>query len=293
MDGHNRFAVATRNKVEFATTVLAFKDLEEVLDWVDKNQIGRRNLTDEERAVTLGRIYQRKLDQKRAANREANMENDEPKGAGGRMTDALATEWNVGSATVKRASNFAEAIAALKEVGENGVTAARMMLQGVVKDAMTELPKVVKYHPDALPLLADRICEGSTKVKEALKYYQPVPPVNGDANSDKSPGAPSAPGSAPEDYLPRPGEVTPNLQQIAGLSVMDGDQDPIVEMHSVVQVELQANVMYTLSELRKLSKLNPKNTWEQLPAHIRNDFGKDIEELSRWLAELANCALGA
>lgn len=293
VDGHNRFAVATRIGVEFPTTVMAFKDLEEVLDWVDKNQIGRRNLTDEERAVTLGRIYQRKLDQKRTANREANVENGETKGAGGRMTDALASEWNIGSATVKRASSFAEAIAALKDVGENGITAARMMLQGVVKDAMTELPKVVKYHPDALPLLADRICAGSTKVKEALKYYQPVPPVEGDTNSDKSPVAPLASSPAAEDYLPRPGEVSPNLQQVAGLDVMDGNQDPIVEMHSVNQVELQANVMYTLSELRKLAKLDPEKTWEQLPAHIRNDFGKDIEALAQWLTALASCALGA
>lgn len=64
VDGHNRYAVATRNGVTFPTTIMEFKDLEDVLDWVDKNQIGRRNLTDEERAVTLGRIYQRKLDQK-------------------------------------------------------------------------------------------------------------------------------------------------------------------------------------------------------------------------------------
>ncbi|WP_437560394.1 ParB N-terminal domain-containing protein [Acidithiobacillus sulfuriphilus] len=123
VDGHNRYDVATRNGVEFNTTILEFEGLEEVLGWVDKNQIGRRNLTDEERAVTLGRIYQRKLEAKRTATRRASTENDvnEASGDGERMSDTIAREWNVSSATVKRASNFAEAVAALKEVGENGV----------------------------------------------------------------------------------------------------------------------------------------------------------------------------
>lgn len=293
VDGHNRYAVATRNGVRFPTTVMEFKDLEEVLDWVDKNQIGRRNLTDEERAVTLGRIYQRKLDQKRAAGRviTADKDVDESKSAGERMSDTLAGEWNVGSATVKRASNFAEAVAALKDVGENGVTASRLVLQGAIKDAMTELPKIVKSHPDALPLLADRICDGATKVKDALKDYLAIPPATGEGVSGSKSSTSSAASEHRDDRMPQSGDVLPNLQQISGLGAMDGaNQDPVVDMHSVNQIELQASVMYTLSELRKLAKQDPERTWQQMPAHIRNDFVKDIEALAQWLASFAACA---
>ena len=287
VDGHNRYAVATRNGVTFPTAIMEFKDLEEVLDWVDKNQIGRRNLTDEERAVTLGRIYQRKLDQKRAAGRVTSAENevDESKSPGERMSDTLAGEWNVGSATVKRASNFAEAVAALKEVGENGVTASRLVLQGVIKDAMTELPKIAKTQPGALPLLADRICDGATKVKDALKDYLAIPQETGEGSSRRKSSA-----SATEDLLPHSTDVLPNLQQISGLGMGANLQDPVVDMHSVNQLELQANVMYTLSELRKLAKLDPEQTWQQMPAHIRNEFGTDIETLAKWLASFAACA---
>jgi hypothetical protein len=295
VDGHNRYAVATRNGVKFPTTVLQFKDLEDVLDWVDKNQIGRRNLTDEERAVTLGRIYQRKLDQKRTSSREANTEKADggSKGAGERMSDTLATEWNVGSATVKRASHFAEAVAALKNVGENGVTASRLVLQGAIKDAMTELPKIAKSHPEALPLLADRICDGATKVKDAIKDYLPAPPGVGAGFTGQDPVVSSQPQAKGlhDERASQPGEALPNLQQISGLGGMDGIQDPIVDMHSVNQVELQANVMYSLSELRKLAKLDPEQTWQQMPAHIRNDFGKDIHALAKWLTAFASCAV--
>ena len=34
-----------------------FRDLDEVLVWIDRNQLGRRNLTDEQRAVVIGRLY--------------------------------------------------------------------------------------------------------------------------------------------------------------------------------------------------------------------------------------------
>lgn len=295
VDGHNRYAVATRIGVAFPTTIMEFKDLEEVLDWVDKNQIGRRNLTDEERAVTLGRIYQRKLDAKRAAGRTSNTEKEteESKGAGERMSDTLASEWNVGSATVKRASNFAEAVAALKEVGENGVTASRLVLQGAIKDAMTELPKIAKSHPDALPLLADRICDGATKVKDALKGYLPLPPEpdGGTPGNNPASTSPLANERLDGDDTPQSADILPNLQKIAGLGSMDDNQDPIVDTHSVNQIELQASVMYTLSELRKLAKMNPERTWQQMPAHIQNDFGKDIDSLSRWLAAFASCAM--
>ncbi len=50
------------------------------MDWVDKNQLGRRNLTDEERAVTVGRIYQRIRDQRAAVR--ANTEDPGSKTTG-------------------------------------------------------------------------------------------------------------------------------------------------------------------------------------------------------------------
>jgi hypothetical protein len=294
VDGHNRYAVATRNGVPFPTTTLEFQDLEEVLDWVDKNQIGRRNLTDEERAVTLGRIYQRKLDEKRAAGRASNVEKEAEggKSPGERMSDTVASEWNIGSATVKRASNFAEAVAALKDVGENGVKASRLVLQGAIKDAMTELPKVVKSHPEALPLLADRLCDGATKVKDALKDYLVVPPGVGADNTGETSasGRSASGGSEGNEYAPHTDGPIPNLQQISGLGSMDESQDPVVDMHSVNQIELQASLMYTISELRKLTKLDPAETWQQMPAHIRNDLGKDIEPIAKWLTSLASCA---
>jgi len=54
VDGHNRLDVAKRHNLKFKITIKQFSDLEEVLSWVVRNQLGRRNLTDEQKDTYMG-----------------------------------------------------------------------------------------------------------------------------------------------------------------------------------------------------------------------------------------------
>ncbi|WP_123102631.1 ParB N-terminal domain-containing protein [Acidithiobacillus sulfuriphilus] len=172
VDGHNRYAIAQRHGIPYQTVTLQFSSLDDALDWVDKNQLGRRNLTDEKRATTIGRVYQRMRDLRGAARARGGDGENEPGGQPGkRLADTVADAWRIGSGTVKRSSDFATAIERLKGLGEAGTAAASRILAGDVKDALTELPKILKTHPDAMPLLADRIRDGAAKVKDAVKDY--------------------------------------------------------------------------------------------------------------------------
>ena len=60
VDGHNRYRIAKQHDIPFEIKEKHFNDLDEVLEWVDFNQLGRRNLIDEQRAIILGRIYGRR-----------------------------------------------------------------------------------------------------------------------------------------------------------------------------------------------------------------------------------------
>jgi hypothetical protein len=117
----------------------------EILIWVDRNQLGRRNLTDEQRAVVMGRLYKAvkqnpilnlKPFQTDNGDREVKLTSLSGSDATAR---ALAKQIGVGEKTIRRAEKFTDAVEMLREVSPQ---AAERVLRGEVRDALTELPKV-------------------------------------------------------------------------------------------------------------------------------------------------------
>ena len=58
VDGHNRYAILQKHpEIYFSTMPLRFESREEVLAWICKNQLGRRNLTPEQKKFLVGKQY--------------------------------------------------------------------------------------------------------------------------------------------------------------------------------------------------------------------------------------------
>ena len=58
IDGHNRYAILQKHpEIYFSTMPLPFESREEVLAWICKNQLGRRNLTPEQKKFLIGKQY--------------------------------------------------------------------------------------------------------------------------------------------------------------------------------------------------------------------------------------------
>ena len=59
VDGHNRYAIRSGSipKSTFSTMPLPFESREEALAWICKNQLGRRNLTPEQKKFLIGKQY--------------------------------------------------------------------------------------------------------------------------------------------------------------------------------------------------------------------------------------------
>ena len=52
VDGHNRYRIAREyGDIPFSTTQLTFANRHEVIAWICKNQLGRRNLSDEQKHI--------------------------------------------------------------------------------------------------------------------------------------------------------------------------------------------------------------------------------------------------
>lgn len=296
IDGHHRYAIAKKHQIDFRTVTKSFESLEDVLDWVDKNQLGRRNLTDEERALTVGRIYQRVRDQ-RAAARVNPEENAEPAQNGGRTADKVAEEWNVSSGTIKRSSDFASAIQCLKESGDNGEVAAQRILHGEIKDAMSELPIAFKNQKDRFVELADGLAGGAKKIREVIpkpkpKVHNITPSVGADVEipdgrNDESIAknatfrtAMSGIGVGEEDE-----EFYAGVEQAAKATQGILRQEPSA-------MELQSNLLQCFACFDVLRKVEPAKLWGSLPRYVKEQVQPGMSEVAQWLADFAQCAGG-
>ena len=58
VDGHNRYAILQKHpEIYFSTMPLRFENREEAVAWICKNQLGRRNLTPEQKKFLVGKQY--------------------------------------------------------------------------------------------------------------------------------------------------------------------------------------------------------------------------------------------
>jgi len=109
LDGHNRLEICRRLNIPYETVGISLPDREAAADWIDANQLGRRNLNPDQASLLRGRRYNRL---KKAQNdggkgtRKTTVAQSEP-----RFTaDILAKQHGVSRATIVRDGQFADAV---------------------------------------------------------------------------------------------------------------------------------------------------------------------------------------
>jgi N6-adenosine-specific RNA methylase IME4 len=118
IDGHNRYEICQRHSIAFNVVVVDLPDRAAAEDWIDRNQLGRRNLTADAFKLLLGRVYNRV---KKAANDGGK---GTPKGTVGqtdpqlRTSETLAAEYGVSEKTIRRAGSFATEVAKDKTLAD-------------------------------------------------------------------------------------------------------------------------------------------------------------------------------
>lgn len=117
LDGHNRLALCTAENISYEVDIKSTEDIpdrEAAIAWILRNQLGRRNLTQEQFTLYLGKLYNA---QKAAhgGDRKSSAQNEHLIGAGKTTAEKLAEEHGVSAATVRRAGEFAEAVEKAKE----------------------------------------------------------------------------------------------------------------------------------------------------------------------------------
>jgi site-specific DNA-methyltransferase (adenine-specific) len=111
VDGHNRFEICSKHNIPFETKPMFFESRDAVMDWMDANQLGRRNISPDTFKLLLGRRYNRRKKNVGAPEGNDNAgKNNVPKVGTLRTAEQLAEEHGVSKNTVIRAGKFAEEV---------------------------------------------------------------------------------------------------------------------------------------------------------------------------------------
>lgn len=150
VDGHNRWRVIQENweklKDKFRVKEMDFADKWEAFEWMYRKQLGRRNLSDEQKKYMIGKMYEaRKLTQggDRRSEDFSNGQNvhlkDKRQVKDGTAGE-IGKEIGVDGRTVRRAEKFAKGVDAIRE--EFPETADKILKggSGITKEFVASIP---------------------------------------------------------------------------------------------------------------------------------------------------------
>lgn len=183
LDGHNRWRIIRENwdklKDKFHVKEVEFPDRCAASEWIYKKQLGRRNLTEEQRARVIGMMYQAQKQTRggdhgnqytEMANRQ-NVSLPNKNAPSDSTAEEIGKLYGMSGRSVLRAAKFANGVDALKAVSAE---AADKVLKGqakVTKEMIYEFPKLPF---EMMAEIADQIIRGEP-VRRLPVEKTPVP----------------------------------------------------------------------------------------------------------------------
>ena len=145
VDGHNRYAILQKHpEIYFSTMPLRFANREEALAWICKNQLGRRNLTPEQKYYLMGKQYaaekaahggDRKSSDAKSSSLNANLIDST------KTCDRIAAENGVSKDTIIRASKYMKGV----EIAEELIPGLKQsILSGQTKVSKADMHRLAK-----------------------------------------------------------------------------------------------------------------------------------------------------
>lgn len=171
VDGHNRYKIYNLHKDELAVPkikVMNFENKDYVFLWMFKNQLGRRNLTDEQRDYLIGKRYEAEKkanggDRGNQYTKVAVSHFDPLAKSALRTSREIAKEYGIGEASVRRNEAFAKSVDKADEVIEGFKD---KVLSGQVKAPKTEIRKLKALEGEELRETAQKIMDNQLRDKE-------------------------------------------------------------------------------------------------------------------------------
>lgn len=146
VDGHNRWKIIKEHpEIPFKTKSMEFASKYEAFDWMYKKQLGRRNLTAEQKAEIIGKMYESRRMSQGGDRRSENYSKDQNgllKKPRGGVAEEIGKELGIGQGTVKRAFNFSQGVDLIREESPDAANIILSGKSGLSKDFIESVPKM-------------------------------------------------------------------------------------------------------------------------------------------------------
>jgi len=158
IDGYNRFKIAQKHDLHFNTISMDFASRDEVVIWIIRNQIARRNLTPFQLRYFRGLHYH--ADRRSQGFNSPNSQDSSKCQNDTLMNTAekLAEKYNVSKRTIARDSKLADALIALGEVSPE---AKLSVLSGETRVTRAELNAMLAASGETVVEIAESIENGT------------------------------------------------------------------------------------------------------------------------------------
>ena len=158
VDGHNRFHIIEKHpEISYTTHEKDFVDRYAVIAWICKNQLGRRNLTPEQKKYLIGKQFEAEK-----ASHGGDRKSEEAKSkcqlgtliSNDDTAKRIAEENGIGRRSVFRAEAFSKAVDMADEVAP-GIR--EDLLAGEIKATEKDIRELVTAEPEARPAIVERM----------------------------------------------------------------------------------------------------------------------------------------
>lgn len=201
VDGHNRWKIIQAHpEIPYKVKEMDFADKWAAFDWMYKKQLGRRNLTDEQKTYLLGKLYEARKKTQGTNNQYVQAKSEkaqnEPFHKENKTAATIAKEQGVGIETVKRAEKFAKGVDAIREVDAD---VADKILAGEANISKMEVQSLAKAQPEVVKETAKSIKDGHHS-----RYFLPGAHSR-DYSKDKEENLPKPQIPSDPDWMPEYG----------------------------------------------------------------------------------------
>lgn len=177
VDGHNRYRILQLHpEISYTTHEKDFPDRYAANAWICKNQLGRRNLTEEQKKYLLGRQYKAEKathgGDRKSGNLKSSGQNDHLI-FNENTRQRLAKENNVSESYVRRAEYFADGV----DAADEAVPGIRKeILSGKLKVKDKDIAIIAKAPPAERSALVEQLRSPKIQVAQSIIMGEPKEP---------------------------------------------------------------------------------------------------------------------